>query len=130
MADDPRKLPATGQPASPHVARARHGSFTVVLHDSAEHSLPYCVALLRQCFAYSEDDAYRLAYRVHLEGRATIWKGSFEVAEFKCLQVQHFVPKLSAAVSVSVPRRKKLPLRPMKVTIECVESNAGGNNPA
>lgn len=69
-----------------HVARERTElapRWHVVLLDDDDHSYAYVVEMLGALFGHSTATAYRMAKEVDRTGRAIVWTGAREVAEFK-----------------------------------------------
>ncbi len=55
----------------------------VVLLDDDHHTYEYVVEMLGAVFGHSTGTAYRMAVEVDRTGRAIVWTGAREVAEFK-----------------------------------------------
>ena len=69
-----------------HVARERTElapRWHVVLLDDDDHSYVCVVEMLGALFGHSTATAYRMAEEVDRTGRAIVWTGAREVAEFK-----------------------------------------------
>ena len=82
--------------------------YAVILHNDDINGMDFVISVLRKVFGYSTIKAARLMWQAHTAGRSVLWTGSFEVAEFKALQVQscgpdpHMVHRGAAALNVSV----------------------------
>ena len=55
----------------------------VVLLDDDDHTYEYVVEMLGALFGHSTATAFRMAVEVDRTGRAIVWTGAREVAEFK-----------------------------------------------
>jgi ATP-dependent Clp protease adaptor protein ClpS len=62
----------------------------VVLLDDDEHTYDYVVEMLGAVFGHTRPTAYRMAVEVDRTGRAIVWTGAREVAEFKQQRVHGF----------------------------------------
>lgn len=72
----PGRRPEEGQPP--------HG---VVLHNDDVNTFDFVMACLRRVFGYTAPKAFLLTMRAHATGRAIIWVGMKEHAEFKAEQL-------------------------------------------
>lgn len=64
--------------------------YHVILENDDFHSFPFVIAVLVKTIACTTDRAVQLAWKAHSDGRAIIWTGSKEVAEFKVEQIRTF----------------------------------------
>ena len=75
---------ATVQPESASEATTELARrWSVVLLDDDHHSYAYVIEMLGALFGYGQGRALRLAEEVDHRGRAAVWIGPLEVAEFK-----------------------------------------------
>lgn len=72
---------STGRRATQHAV--------VILNDD-RHSRAHVIDMLRRVFGYSRQRAARLMLKAHFTGKAIVWIGAFEVAEFKCERIREF----------------------------------------
>jgi len=56
--------------------------WNVVVHDDPVNMMGYVTWVLRKIFGYPESKASQLMMRVHQSGRAVVWTGQRERAEF------------------------------------------------
>lgn len=73
--------------------------YRLVLLNDETHSYGYVVALLREIFGYDEHMAFELTKAVDQEGRAVVYTGPYEHAEFKRDKVLDFGPDLQMPIS-------------------------------
>jgi ATP-dependent Clp protease adaptor protein ClpS len=64
--------------------------YHVILENDDFHSFEFVTAVLVKTIACTAERAFKLAWKAHSEGRAVIWTGSKEVAEFKVEQIRTF----------------------------------------
>jgi len=72
-------LPATERATETRLAPR----WNVVLLDDDDHSYAYVIEMLGALFGYPQARAFLLAEEVDRSGRAVLWTGPREVAEFK-----------------------------------------------
>ncbi|MSR61934.1 MAG: ATP-dependent Clp protease adaptor ClpS [Planctomycetes bacterium] len=72
-------LPATESATKERLAPR----WNVVLLDDDQHSYAYVIEMLGALFGYGQARAFLLAEQVDRSGRALLWCGPLEVAEFK-----------------------------------------------
>jgi ATP-dependent Clp protease adapter protein ClpS len=60
------------------------------LHNDDHHSFEFVIAVLRKALGFEEAKAIQLTSQAHTSGRAIVWTGAKEVAEFKVEQIQTF----------------------------------------
>lgn len=77
--------------------------YGVILLNDDRHSFPYVIDALRRTFGYSTFKSLTLAMRAHMTGRALVWCGSKEVAEFKRERLRGFGPDIYAMNMVNFP---------------------------
>ena len=72
-------------------------SWNVVLLDDDDHTYDYVVEMLGAVCGHSWSEAWRMAREVDGTGRAIVWSGEREVAEFKQQRIHGFGadPRLS-----------------------------------
>jgi ATP-dependent Clp protease adaptor protein ClpS len=68
----------------------RQPPYNVILENDDDHSFEFVMEVLRKVLACTEQRAFQLTHEAHTNGRAIIWTGAREVAEFKVEQVQTF----------------------------------------
>jgi ATP-dependent Clp protease adaptor protein ClpS len=83
--------------------------YHVVLHNDDFHSFEFVVDVLRKALGLSAERAYQLTLQAHTQGKAVVWTGAKEVAEFKADQVRTFH---------EVRARDGAKLGPLECTIE------------
>lgn len=76
--------------AAPDTRRAR--SWHVVLLNDEEHTFAYVVEMLGKVFGHSQALALELALEAHGRGRAVVYTGPREQAEWKRERVQGYGP--------------------------------------
>jgi ATP-dependent Clp protease adaptor protein ClpS len=64
--------------------------YHVILENDDFHSFEFVIAVLVKTIACTTERAVQLTWKAHSEGRAVIWTGSKEVAEFKVEQIRTF----------------------------------------
>ncbi len=64
--------------------------YNVVLMNDDYHSFEFVIDVLRKALGYNQQKAYQLTEEAHTSGRAIVWTGPKEVAEFKVEQIQTF----------------------------------------
>ena len=74
--------------------------WSVVLLDDDQHTYAYVIEMLGALFGHARARAYRLAEEVDHSGRAVLWTGPREVAEFKQERVHGYGadPRLPGSV--------------------------------
>lgn len=77
--------------------------YAVIIENDDEHSFPYVIDALRRVFGYGWFKACRLTMRAHVQGRAAVWTGPLEVAEFKRDRIRSVGPDLHARRPVHFP---------------------------
>ena len=76
-----RPRPTTNAQTKPQPA------FAVVLHNDPVNRFEWVVGVLKKVLRCGGPRAFWLVLRTHVTGRAVIWSGSREVAEFKVEQI-------------------------------------------
>jgi len=84
-------------------------SWAVILHNDDINSIPFVITTLRRAFHCGWTRAFRHTLRAHVSGRAVVWTGLFETAEFKADQL------ISCGPDPTMVHRGATPLR---VTVE------------
>lgn len=64
--------------------------YNVVLKNDDFHSFEFVISVIRKALGYDEQRAFLLTEEAHTTGRAIVWCGPKEVAEFKVEQIQTF----------------------------------------
>lgn len=80
-------LTPTKQTATP---KHRYRAWAVVLHDDDHHTAAYAIYMLQELFAFNIDEATELTKQVAKDGRAGVFEGHLEQAEFKQEQIHGF----------------------------------------
>jgi ATP-dependent Clp protease adaptor protein ClpS len=62
--------------------------WNVVVHDDPVNLMNYVTWVLRKIFGYNAQKATQLMLQVHQRGRAIVWSGQREKAEFYAQQLQ------------------------------------------
>jgi len=77
--------------------------YAVIIENDDVHSFPYVIDALRRVFGYGWFKAFRLTMRAHVQGRAAVWTGPLEVAEFKRDRIRGAGPDFHARKPVHAP---------------------------
>ena len=77
--------------------------YAVIIENDDEHSFPYVIDALRRVFGYGWFKALRLTVQAHRNGRAAVWTGPLEVAEFKRERIRGIGPDFHARRPVYFP---------------------------
>lgn len=64
--------------------------YNVILQNDDHHSFEFVVNVLRKALGFDEQKAFLLTHEAHTSGRAIVWTGPKEVAEFKVEQIRTF----------------------------------------
>jgi len=64
--------------------------YNVILKNDDFHSFEFVIDVLRKALSFDEQRATLLTHEAHTTGRAVVWTGAKEVAEFKVEQIQTF----------------------------------------
>ncbi len=62
--------------------------YHVILLNDDDHSFDFVINVLRKVFGFELEQAVQFTIEAHTKGRAVVWTGPKEVAEFKVEQVQ------------------------------------------
>lgn len=62
--------------------------YAVILHNDDLNSMGFVIETLRRVFGYSAVRSFRLMMRAHRDGKAAVWTGQKEHAEFKADQIR------------------------------------------
>lgn len=62
--------------------------YSVILHNDDGNSMQFVVETLCRVFGYSGLRSFRLMMQAHRDGRAAVWTGQKEHAEFKADQIR------------------------------------------
>ncbi len=62
--------------------------YHVILLNDDDHSFDFVINVLRKVFGFELERAVQFTIEAHTKGRAVVWTGPKEVAEFKVEQVQ------------------------------------------
>jgi ATP-dependent Clp protease adaptor protein ClpS len=68
----------------------RFPPYNVIIENDDHHSFQFVVDVLLKVLGCSPQRAYQLMLEAHTTGRAIVWTGPKEVAEFKAEQVNTF----------------------------------------
>lgn len=82
--------PARRIDAAHEAQRRRQPRYNVVLWDDNDHTYPYVIRMLRQLFAHSFEQAYKMATQVDHNGRVICLTTTKEHAELKRDQIRAF----------------------------------------
>lgn len=77
----------------------------VILHNDDINTMEFVVRTLRKVFGYGTAKSIKLMWQAHRAGRAVIWAGQKEHAEFKADQIR------SCGADPIMRRRGAMPLR-------------------
>lgn len=66
--------------------------YHVVLLNDDDHSFEYVIGMLQQLFGHPPEKGFKMAYKVHTEGRVIVDTTSKERAELKRDQIHAFGP--------------------------------------
>jgi ATP-dependent Clp protease adaptor protein ClpS len=64
--------------------------YHVILENDDFHSFDFVIGVLIKALGYPMERSLQLAFKAHTEGRAVVWTGPKETAEFKMEQIQTF----------------------------------------
>ena len=79
-----KRLPAAKSDTKPK----RQPPYAVVLHNDDVNGFDFVVRSLRKVFGFGMARAFRLTLRAHMAGKACVWSGMKEHAEFKADQLR------------------------------------------
>ncbi len=77
--------------------------YAVILENDPEHTFQYVIDALRKVFGYGWLKAVWLTTQVHVRGRAAVWTGPLETAEFKRDRIRGMGPDFHALKPVNFP---------------------------
>lgn len=77
--------------------------YVVIVDNDDDHSFDYVVLGFMKIFKYPLEKCTQLALQIHEEGRAVVWTGVLEQAEFKCDQIRSLGPDFHAVKKVDYP---------------------------
>ena len=96
--------PAPAWPKSdPRSKPKRLPPYVVIIENDDAHSFPYVIDALRRVFGYGWFKSFGLTMQAHVKGRAAVWTGPFEVAEFKRERIRSLGPDFQARKPVYFP---------------------------
>jgi ATP-dependent Clp protease adaptor protein ClpS len=101
--------PPKAQPQAPKTrpdtnTRPKHQPpYAVVILNDPVHSFGYVMDVLCTVFGYPTEKSYKLTMEAHHSGRAIVWSGPMETAEFKRDRIQSFGPDTYAMKPVTFP---------------------------
>ena len=81
----------------------------ILLHDDDIHTAQYVIEALAKVFGYDKAKCTDLTYQTQRNGKCAIWRGTKELAELKCEQIQGCGPD---------NYRRPVTTAPLMVTIE------------
>jgi ATP-dependent Clp protease adaptor protein ClpS len=64
--------------------------YNVILMNDDHHSFEFVIGVLQKALSYPQEKAFKLTEEAHSRGRAVVWTGPKEVAEFRVEQIQTF----------------------------------------
>ena len=88
--------PAKGKPK-------RQPPYAVVVLNDDQHTYGYVVEVLQKTFGYDVEKAFLLAVQIDVTGRAVVWTGPMETAEFKRDRIRGYGPDVYAMKPVTFP---------------------------
>ncbi|CAN5240597.1 ATP-dependent Clp protease adapter ClpS [soil metagenome] len=62
----------------------------VIIYNDPVNLMTYVAAVIRRIFGYDQEKAHRLMLDVHHKGKAIVWTGEQEKAEFYVQQLQSY----------------------------------------
>jgi ATP-dependent Clp protease adaptor protein ClpS len=68
----------------------RFPPYHVILENDDYHSFEFVIEVLQKALACAQERAFQLTHEAHTSGRAVVWTGPKEVAEFKAEQIRTF----------------------------------------
>lgn len=71
-----------------HDSTALEAPWNVIIHDDPVNLMGYVTWVIRKIFGYPENQAATLMMQIHQQGRAIVWSGQREKAEFYTQQLQ------------------------------------------
>ena len=74
----------------------------MILNDP-KHTFNYVLDVLCTVFGYPTEKSYQLMLEAHKTGRAIVWSGPMETAEFKRDRIHSFGPDTYARRAVTFP---------------------------
>ena len=77
--------------------------YAVVVENDDDHTFRYLVDVLRAVCAHTKEEAEKLTNRIDKTGRAIVWEGPLEVAEFKRDQIREYGPDTYGKTPVTFP---------------------------
>ena len=95
--DQPPKAAAGKSKPKPSNQPKRQPPYAVVILNDRWHSFAYVIEVLQSVFGHHFEKAYQLTMQAHKSGRAIVWSGPMETAEFKRDRVRGFGPDLYAS---------------------------------
>lgn len=81
----------------------RQPNYSVVVHNDELHTFAYVIEVLQKVCGHPQEKSFQLTQNIHYLGRAHVWSGSKEVAEFKRDRIRGFGPDFYASNTVSFP---------------------------
>jgi ATP-dependent Clp protease adaptor protein ClpS len=98
-----RRLRRTRPAADPRPHSRRLPPYAVIVLNDEVHTFPYVIETLQKVFGYGWFKAMLLTVKIHTRGRASVWTGPLEVAEFKRERIVGFGPDVYALRRVEFP---------------------------
>lgn len=92
----------------PRTKPKRQPPYSVVLYNDPDHTRVYVVEALSRICGHSRFKAWLLMRQAHYTGRARVWTGAFEHAEFKRERLREYGPDLYGAQPVNYPLKCEL----------------------
>jgi ATP-dependent Clp protease adaptor protein ClpS len=101
---DSTGVAAQGRPQTvPRSRPKREPPYAVVIENDPDHTFEYVIDTLRRVFGYGWLKAVWLTTQVHVRGRASVWIGPLETAEFKRERILGMGPDFHAPRPVNFP---------------------------
>ena len=91
MNDDLPETVVTTKPKPGQQSKTRRlPPYHVILENDDYHSFEFVIEVLQKVFGYDNQKAFTLTSAAHNQGRAVVWTGAKEVAEFRVEQILSF----------------------------------------
>lgn len=99
----PVTTPIRREKPRPHSRPRRLPPYVVIIENDPDHTFEYVIDTLRRVFGYGWLKSVWLTTRVHIRGRAAVWTGPLETAEFKRDRIRGMGPDFHAPRPVNFP---------------------------
>lgn len=84
----------------------------IIVHNDNDHTFHYVTLVISKVCGRTLDESYKLASKVHAQGRASVWQGTKEVAELKLSQIKNYGSDAFASKPVNYPLRATMEALP------------------